>query len=84
MAVDMISPGITPTNNILYYDFMLVVLLRSIVNVTETCQVSTEGCRILRRPLRHSILDRDVKKTVAEHAIGKCMWQTAMTTIMIT
>ena len=52
---------------------MLVVLLRSIVNVTETCQVGTEGCRILRRPFRHSILDKDVKETVAEYAIGKRM-----------
>ena len=52
---------------------MLVVLLRCIVNGTETCQVGTEGCRILRRSFRHRILNRDVKETVAEYAIGKRM-----------
>lgn len=74
MPVGIISPGITP--QIIFstiYDFMLVVLLRSIVNVTETCQVCTEGCRILRRSFRHRILNRDVKETVAEYAIGKRM-----------
>ena len=64
MPVGIISPGITP--QIIFstiYDFMLVVLLRSIVNVTETCQVGTEGCRILRRLIQPSKLDSHVEHT---------------------